>query len=306
MPRGPVAIHPDGSRVAVASTDVSRADVVEVRTLPSGEVALTLAGHSAEIAALAYSPDGSTLVTASADATLRLWDAMTGRLTALARAPGPVSALAMDAGGTSLLTGTTTGEVTLWSLGAGTLEGEPLLRLPSGVTDVAFDPTRPVAAAASTEAAVTIDVSPAGTAELGSWPAASAAVAVSAGGDLVATVEPDGSTIRVARGSDVDDVTLLDDTLPGEPFTVTGLAFAPDGAAVAISRARVRGGDVDVQSDNRLELQDVYEATVTARNQEFVGVSPYFSGGWPSTRTGNGSPPPSVTSTASPCCSWTP
>mgnify|MGYP003352524690 CR=1 FL=1 len=41
--------------------------------LPSGKALKTLSGHSNDVLGLAYSADGATLVTASADGTLRVW-----------------------------------------------------------------------------------------------------------------------------------------------------------------------------------------------------------------------------------------
>ena len=43
---------------------------------------IELTGHTGLVVALAYSPDGRTLASASADGTARLWDLATGKLTA--------------------------------------------------------------------------------------------------------------------------------------------------------------------------------------------------------------------------------
>ena len=41
---------------------------------PTGEELVRLPGHSSYVYALAFSPDGTTLVSSSGDGTLRLWD----------------------------------------------------------------------------------------------------------------------------------------------------------------------------------------------------------------------------------------
>src|SRR5688500_18557151 len=43
------------------------------------DVAATLGGHTEMVYAVAYSPDGKYVVTASFDKTLKLWDAATGK-----------------------------------------------------------------------------------------------------------------------------------------------------------------------------------------------------------------------------------
>ena len=53
------------------------------------EIVIELSGHSGLVVALAYSPDGRTLASASADGTARLWDLNTGKLTAMLQSPAP-------------------------------------------------------------------------------------------------------------------------------------------------------------------------------------------------------------------------
>ena len=48
---------------------------------------IELTGHRGLVVALAYSPDGRTLASASADGTARLWDLATGKLTATLQSP---------------------------------------------------------------------------------------------------------------------------------------------------------------------------------------------------------------------------
>lgn len=65
-----LACSPDGT----AAYSVGSAPNVTCWRLPTGEKAKTLNGHEKNAAAAALSPDGKLLVTASADATLLVWD----------------------------------------------------------------------------------------------------------------------------------------------------------------------------------------------------------------------------------------
>jgi eukaryotic-like serine/threonine-protein kinase len=48
---------------------------VKVWDLTTGQETLTLKGHTSMVTNLAFSPDGHRLITASADMTVRIWDA---------------------------------------------------------------------------------------------------------------------------------------------------------------------------------------------------------------------------------------
>ncbi len=69
-----LAYSPDGTRLATASNDKARLWDAE-----SGELLLTLLGHSSDIGRIRFSPDGTRLVTTSDDKTVKVWDAATGK-----------------------------------------------------------------------------------------------------------------------------------------------------------------------------------------------------------------------------------
>src|SRR5258708_35781542 len=73
--------------------------------LASSRVRLALTGHKSAIHAIAFSPDGKRLATASEDRTSEVWDATTGHeLFALTGHTGPGMGIAFSPDGTRLAT----------------------------------------------------------------------------------------------------------------------------------------------------------------------------------------------------------
>ncbi len=105
---GPVtalAFGPDGQRFVSAGGEaythvpVDREFAAVVWDLPTVAQQAVLSGHQGFVRALAFSPDGQTLVSGADDGTLRFWDAQTGANTGLLDFSAPIFDLAYSADG---------------------------------------------------------------------------------------------------------------------------------------------------------------------------------------------------------------
>jgi len=188
------------------------------------------ADRTGQVESVAFSPDGSKVLTGAVDRTARLWETASGKLlTTYEGHTRVVMSVAFSPDGSKVLTGSWDGTARLWEAASGKLLGTYEVSHTEHVESVAFSPDGSKALTGSTD----------GIARL--WETAS--------GELLRTYEgynsmvlsvafsPDGSKVltgaddRTARLWETASGKLLR-TYEGHTGLVESVAFSPDGSKV--------------------------------------------------------------------------
>ncbi len=230
---------------------------------------LVLAGHTALIPTLAFSPKGRLLASGSHDKSARLWDLETGRAIHVLDHPGGVEGVAFTPDGDRLGTACDDGKARIWSVATGQLERT--LETSSPLHDVAFSPGGDLIAVAGVDGRLLVssfDGRPVRELKVSSLPALQQ-VAFAPGGRYVG----DASNARTAIWS-LADGALLHEVEGGYSFS-----FSPDGAAFAVrlsnGRVRVislRDGSVQKELLPGREGDDTAHGLAYSSRGTFLGV----------------------------------
>jgi WD40 repeat protein len=228
-----LAFSRDGKWLAAAGGLPARKG--EVKIWDGQTVAHTITGHSDCIYAVAFSPDGGTLATASYDKLIKLWDVATAKeIRTLKEHIDSIYAIAFTPDGKRLVSGAADRSVKVWDVTTGArlyTMSEPT----DGINTIALSPDGSRVAAGGLDKTIRVwrlgDKT--GTIEntLIAHEDSILKIAWSPDGKYLVSSSADRS-IKLFRAADLTEVR----TFPNQPDWVFGLEFAPDGKSFAAGR----------------------------------------------------------------------
>jgi eukaryotic-like serine/threonine-protein kinase len=251
-----MAWSPDETRVVTTHSVGFTSSQVRIWDAATGQLVRSLAGHRAQVHALAWSKDSSRLATGSADRTAGIWDPASGqRLLTLTGHSLEVVGVAFSPDGRRMATASRDGSVRIWNAQNGDSLG--VFRDHAGaVNAVAWSPDGQTLASAGNDHSIRL-VKPLD-------PSFRAVIRGHSDGVFHLSWKPDGS--RLASSS-TDGTTKIWEIarcaesfdLPIHPAPVRSVAWSPDGRRIATT-----------SDDNRVELRDAETGQLV---RSFVGHS---------------------------------
>jgi cytochrome c len=191
--------------------------------------ATVLTGHEAPVVALAVSPDGTTLASASWDHTARLWPLAGGAPRVIAGHVQNVNGVAFTPDGRALVTAGYDATLRITPLGG---EGTPVIAtLPTALNAVVVAPDGEIATAGADGKVHLLSAAGELKAEIEAGQTPVIALAISGDGRLIAAAGIRGSVAIIERAT-----RKLDRTLVGPGLPVWSAGFFPD------SRTLLTGG----------------------------------------------------------------
>jgi len=239
-----VAYSPDGKRIATTNWNNS----AKVWDVASGQLLMTLSGHTESVNGVAFSPDGRLIATASDDGTAKIWDAGTGKeLLTLSGHDGSVHDISFSPDGRYLASASDDGTAIILNVKTGK---EELTYSGHGDTvfDVAYSPDGKLVATSGLDEYVRIWNAVTGD-ELLALPFK--------GGDQLRGLDfsPDGSQIAVTstqapygRVWDVTTGEIVINGFPGHRDALVDIVFSPDGKFIATASSDTTAKIWDAES----------------------------------------------------------
>jgi cytochrome c len=183
-----------------------------------------LDGHTGPIAALAVSPDGKTLASASWDRTVRLWPLAGGPSRVLEGNGQNVNGVAFSPDGTAVISAGYDGTIRVWKTAG---DGVSVHNLPSPLNSVVTAPNGDIIAAGASGKVFFLSAAGelSAAVEAGTTPIIQ--LAISKDARLIAAATTRGSVAVIDRNQ-----RLLMHTLVGPGLPVWSVAFMPDNATL--------------------------------------------------------------------------
>jgi WD40 repeat protein len=190
---------------------------------------LTLTGHTNDVISVAYSPDGSQIVSGSWDKTIKIWDASTGaEIRTLTGHTNGVISVAYSPDGSQIASGSDDNTMKIWDALTGT-EIRTLRGHKNDVRSVAYSPDGSQIASGSLDFTIKL------------WDSSTGAEIRTLRGHtngVISVAYSPGS--QIASGSDDNTMKIWDAltgteirTLRGHTNTVYSVAYSPDGSQIA-------------------------------------------------------------------------
>jgi eukaryotic-like serine/threonine-protein kinase len=252
------ALSPDGRQIAFSGGCAGGVLVVD---LGSGNEAWKFFGHTDNITAVAYSPDGQWFAAGNMLGVVRVWDTTAGRQKRVFRQSTSIAAVGFSPDSRQLLIGNggvggAGNKYTVWNMDA-TQEVKELYQHQRPLSTVSFSPDRQLLATTGFDGNVTL------------WDLAEDRLSVTLGGHVglvygfsfsprgqhVATAGSDG-TVRLWDRRTGELLKLVSD----HPFPVSAVAYSPDGSLLAAA-----GGESTIMVRNSHSGELLLEFTCPRR-----------------------------------------
>ncbi len=271
-----VAFSPDGLTVAVATGGPGY--MVKCFDVSTRQETQVICAASSSVQSLAFSPDGSWMVTGNAGGTGHVWDSATGeQVLELVGHTDDILSVAFSPDGGYIASGSADASIRIWDSSTGQ-QTQLLAGHDGSVAAVAIRPDGTMIASASADRTIkTWDV--ASGKELGTLRGHAAQV-------QTISFHPDGWTL--ASGADDNIVKIWDVggadailTLRGHDDHLTAVAFSPDGnrlASASLDRTVVLW---NATKDAALDIDIVRAATMTERHARRAVEIAFANVRWP-------------------------